>query len=124
MGEAQASIMKVTTIRTISLRSRGLGLFPLSKHCIKPSGNFVRGIWKSSTQSAAVIDGEKLTEEHVEEDGGDNADWLWPSLVCAVKNGINKMYLKYVLSLVQTYFKKGCQNYLLVRFQAATNLLA
>ena len=93
-----------------------LAFCPLSKHCIKPSG----------TQSAAVIqwvdDGERLTEEHVEEDGGDNADW--PSLVCALKNGINNMYLKYVLSLVQTYFKKGCQNYLLVCFQAATNFLA
>lgn len=33
--------------------------------------------------------GERLTEEHVEKDGEDNADWLWPSLVCAVKNEIN-----------------------------------
>ena len=43
--------------------------------------------------------GDGETEEHVEEDGEDHADWLWPSLVCAVKNGINKMYLNYVFIL-------------------------
>lgn len=52
-------------------------------------------------------DGERLTEEHVEEDGEDNADWLWPSLVCAVKNGINKMYLNCVLSLVTDLLQKS-----------------
>ncbi len=110
LGEVQTFIMSVTTIRTISLRTHGLGLFPLSKHCIKPSGNFVHGIWKLSTQSAAAIqqvDGEEtLTEELVEEVGEDSADWLWPSLVCAVKNGINKMYLNNVSSLVTDLLQK------------------
>lgn len=56
-------------------------------------------MWKWSTQSAAVtrpVDGvERLTEELVEEAGEDNSDRLWPSSVCAVKNGINKMHFKH-----------------------------
>ncbi len=53
------------------------------------------------------MDGEEtLTEELVEEVGEDSADWLWPSLVCAVKNGINKMYLNNVSSLVTDLLQK------------------
>ncbi len=63
-----------------------------------------------STQSAAAIeqvDGEgRLTEELDEVAGEDSADWLWPSLVCAVKNGLNKMYLNNVLSLVTDLLQK------------------
>lgn len=130
LGEAQVFIISVTTIQTISLCSRGLGLFTLSYHCIKPSGNVVHGIWKLSTQSAAVIqqvdDRERLTEEHVEKDGKENSDWLWHSLVCTVKNEINKMYLYYVLSLITDLLQKRLSKLLAVFFffQVATNLLA
>lgn len=45
LGEAQAFIISVTTVWIISLLNLGLGLFLLSKHCIKASGSFSNGTW-------------------------------------------------------------------------------
>lgn len=91
LGEAQACIISEATILIISPSNRGLGLFPLSKHCIKASGSFSHGTWKLSTQSAAVIRwldegvGEIEIEEQAEDAGEVNVDWPWNSVVCAVK---------------------------------------
>ena len=88
----QAFIFSETTIRIIYLRNRGLGLFSFSKHWIKASGNFSHGIWKLSTQSAAVVErlGEEEGESEVrdEEAGEVNTVSLWNSVLCAVKQFI------------------------------------
>lgn len=66
-------IISVTIILTISLRSRALGHFCLSKVCSNSSGSFCHGIWKLSTQCGTK--GEQLIEddEVAVDDAGE--DW-------------------------------------------------
>lgn len=77
VGLLHIFLISETTILTISRRSRGLGLFCLSKLCMISLGSFCHGIWKLSTQF--VIDMEQLPEsdEVVVDDAGEIGTEGW-----------------------------------------------